>query len=147
MTFCSRSRRGASRPEADVGVGGEVHDGVGAAHDLDHPVGLDEEVARDRLEVRVGASVVEVTVETGGEVVDRHDVMSVGEEGIDQVRPDEPGTTRDHDAHRREATGQPRCSETRRLRSSAGAEPGMKQAREGRVAHADGHGSVGEGLA
>ena len=85
--------------EADVGVGGEVDDGVGAVDDLAEPITVRDEVELDEREALGAAGGVEELATAGAEVVDAGDAVTVGEQSIHQVRADEAGCAGDHDVH------------------------------------------------
>ena len=87
--------------ESDVGVGGEMHDRVGAAHQLDQAFRFFEQVALHGFEGGVRRGTREVLLVSGREVVDRKYTVPHGEQRVDEVRADEPRTTRDHQLHRR----------------------------------------------
>ncbi len=58
------------------------------------------DIVPDELELRVPEQVGDVLGRAGDEVIDRDDLVALGEEPIAEVRPDEPGSAGDERAHK-----------------------------------------------
>jgi hypothetical protein len=59
-----------------------------------------ERVAVRNVELGEACAVGQVLSRAGREIVDGQDLVAAGEEGIDDVRADEPGSPGDDDPHR-----------------------------------------------
>ena len=92
---------GAVDGAVDMGLRGQMHDPIGLEISKGRPhggcvadVGLKELVVRIALEIRQRAGITRV-----GELVDVEDLMTLGDEEVDEIGADKAGSSSDEDFH------------------------------------------------
>ena len=98
--FCSRSRRGCSKPWRTSALACRWKTTSQPSRASRSQAAV-EHVARDHLALRVGAHAGDVLAPPGGEVVVDHHGDAVGEQAVGQVGADEAGPARDQGASHR----------------------------------------------
>ena len=79
----------------------EDHLGPAPVDELDHRRGSDVELVEAQLVAGLGPRRLQVGQRAGGEVVDDVDPVAFGQQPVDEVRADEPGSPGHHHSHRR----------------------------------------------
>src|SRR5262249_16724417 len=91
---------GVLQPEAHVGIGGEMEDGIASGHGR-RQRGQIEVIAPEKFEVWMPGRVLQEFILAGGEVIPTHDGLAQAQKLVGESAADKTRGTRDEDSVQR----------------------------------------------